>query len=106
MFTDVGLGTPFINVSFTGLLWGYEDELYCLKLPVPRGCNKGDSPFGEDYEEEADEDWDFRRKKRSVLNDREIVEKLGEVVSLPTCFVSFTLFSSCFSSRFSLARHE
>ena len=82
MFTDVGLGTPFINVSFTGLLWGYEDELYCLKLPVPRGCNKGDSPFGEDYEEDADDDdWDFKRKKRSLSNDngRRIVENSGDI---------------------------
>ena len=28
-----GLATPFINVSFAGLLWGYNDELPCDKLP-------------------------------------------------------------------------
>ena len=78
MLTDVGLGTPFVNVSFSGLLWGYEDELYCLKNPVPRGCKKGDSPFGEDYEDEAESGWDFKRKKRSLSNGG-IFEKPGEV---------------------------
>ena len=75
---DDGLGTPFINVSFSGLLWGYEDDLYCLDLNVPRGCNKGDSPFGEDYEEDSDDDWDFKRRKRSVSSEGEIFEKPGE----------------------------
>ena len=29
---QVGRGTPFINVSFSGLLWGYKDELPCHSL--------------------------------------------------------------------------
>ena len=27
-----GLATPFIDVTLSGLLWGYEDELPCLKM--------------------------------------------------------------------------
>ena len=27
-----GLATPFVNVTLSGLLWGYEDELPCLKI--------------------------------------------------------------------------
>ncbi len=34
-----GLGKPFINVSFSGLLWGYEDELPCLSLSKPGECS-------------------------------------------------------------------
>ena len=39
------IGKPFIEVSFSGLLWGYEDELPCLKLDMPGSCQKS-SPFG------------------------------------------------------------
>ena len=31
-----GLAKPFIKVSFSGLLWGYEDELPCLKFDPPK----------------------------------------------------------------------
>ena len=33
-----GLATPFINITFSGLLWGYEDELPCGSLARPDGC--------------------------------------------------------------------
>ena len=33
-----GLGTPFINVSFSGLLWGYNDELPCREHALPDEC--------------------------------------------------------------------
>ena len=33
-----GLATPFINISFSGLLWGYEDELPCSSMARPDGC--------------------------------------------------------------------
>ena len=33
-----GLATPFINISFSGLLWGYNDELPCNSIGRPDGC--------------------------------------------------------------------
>ena len=77
------MGTPFINVSFSGLLWGYEDDLYCLELDVPKGCNKGNDPFsagggGDDPFGGDGDDWDFKRKKRSVSSGEEIFEKPGK----------------------------
>ncbi len=45
LITNNGRGTPFINVTFSGLLWGYEDELPCLKLDRPQGCSNDEGPF-------------------------------------------------------------
>ena len=44
----------YFSVSFSGLLWGYEDELPCLKLDYPSECNGED-----DYEDPwgDDDDW-------------------------------------------------
>ena len=41
----------FLYVSFSGLLWGYNDELPCLPLDKPAECpsdsgDSGDDPFG------------------------------------------------------------
>jgi len=62
-----GLGTPFINVSFSGLLWGYKDELPCVNHARPEHCPP---PPGEEdiFADNGDDDdgWDFRRRKRSV----------------------------------------
>ena len=42
----------FFSVSFSGLLWGYEDELPCLKLDLPGECG------GDDYDDPwGDDDW-------------------------------------------------
>ena len=41
LIQDNGLNAPFIDVSFSGLLWGYKDELPCLKLEYPSGCSSG-----------------------------------------------------------------
>ena len=65
-----GLKTPFINVTFNGLLWGYQDDLPCLKLDKPGNC-PDDTPFGSTSEDDwgdDDDDWgsDWDRKKRSV----------------------------------------
>ena len=67
---NTGLGTPFINVSFTGLLWGYNDELPCLSLTRPDECG---APEGEIdiFADDADDDWgdddeDWKRRKRSA----------------------------------------
>lgn len=64
-----GLGTLFINVSFNGLLWGYEDSLPCLKMPRPSHCPAptGGLDLSQDEEEEEEEDEEWRmRRKRSV----------------------------------------
>ena len=64
-----GLGKPFINVSFSGLLWGYNDELPCFTKSRPNECGVDDSLdiFEEDGDDE-DDDWgsDWKRKKRDV----------------------------------------
>merc|ERR1719350_1370734 len=65
---NTGLGTPFINISFTGLLWGYNDELPCMSLPRPDECG---APEGEVdiFANDADDDWgedDWKRKKRAA----------------------------------------
>ena len=54
---NVGRATPFINVSFSGLLWGYKDELPCNNLPRPDECGVAKGQLDlfdqEDSEEEA-----------------------------------------------------
>jgi hypothetical protein len=67
-----GLGTPFINVSFTGLLWGYHDELPCLSLARPDGCGLAEGEVdifagdGGDDDEWGDDGDDWKRKKRET----------------------------------------
>jgi len=76
--TKTGLGTPFINVSFSGLLWGYNDELPCRDHSLPEGCEANDviDIFGGNNEDEDSDDWsddgwdddeDWKRKKREVM---------------------------------------
>eukprot|EP00092_Neocalanus_flemingeri_P072462 GFUD01089209.1.p1 GENE.GFUD01089209.1~~GFUD01089209.1.p1 ORF type:complete len:607 (+),score=119.83 GFUD01089209.1:142-1962(+) len=68
-----GRGTPFVNVSFTGLLWGYNDELPCFKHTRPEECPPPDGEidiFSED--DNDDDDWgdeDWKRRKRSTENE-------------------------------------
>ena len=86
-------------MSFSGLLWGYEDELYCLKLDVPKGCNKGDDPFASDdddaFEDDGDDfDMDFKRRKRSVSSQEGIFEKPGKVIGS-----KFTVWPICSRTR-------
>jgi len=80
---NTGLGTPFINVSFTGLLWGYNDELPCMSLARPDECG---APEGEidifaddssDGDEWGDDDW--KRKKRSAGRYKREAEKDLEI---------------------------
>ena len=74
MILENGLATPFVTVSFSGLLWGYEDELPCLKLDRPSECSSGDeTPFSEESEDDVfgdddsgDEWGDWKRKKREA----------------------------------------
>jgi len=82
---STGLGTPFITVSFSGLLWGYEDVLPCVGggLSRPGDCpeeekkasSDDDDDFGMDMDMDDmdmdDMDW---RKKRSVDSDVDTCE--------------------------------
>jgi len=77
---NTGLGTPFINVSFSGLLWGYNDELPCMNLARPKECGPAPGEIDIFAEESGgDDDWgdDWKRKKRSAGRyKREIEEDL------------------------------
>jgi len=89
MILNKGAGTPFINITFSGLLWGYEDEMPCMTMETPDACYNLADPVYPDIaikpaaeveveaveEEEEDEDgfgdWgdgddDWKRKKREV----------------------------------------
>ena len=68
-----GRGTPFINVSFSGLLWGYNDELPCFTKSRPNECGTDEEALDifndEDSDDDSDDDWgddDWKRKKREV----------------------------------------
>lgn len=77
-----GLGTPFITVSFRGLLWGYEDDLPCVgaKLAKDPSCpstkadeeeeeDDGWGDDGDDWANDDSDDDDWKRKKRSLTED-------------------------------------
>jgi len=69
---DSGLGTPFINVSFSGLLWGYHDELPCMKHSRPSHCPPLEGEVDLFSSNDNDDDWeDWKRKKREVTDIRE-----------------------------------
>merc|ERR1711970_474918 len=59
--------TPFINVSFSGLLWGYHDELPCFKLPRPQECGLEEGTM-DIFADSDDDEWsdDWKRKKRET----------------------------------------
>jgi len=65
---NTGLGTPFINISFTGLLWGYKDELPCMShtRPVECGAPEGEIDIFADDSGDDWEDEDWKRKKRAA----------------------------------------
>lgn len=98
-----GRGTPFINISFSGLLWGYEDEMPCMKLTKSGECyareaeeyaaksaaeaaanpstgEEDDSwgSFGGDEDTDGDS-WgeDFRRKRAAGRYKREAQEEIS-----------------------------
>jgi len=72
--TTTGRATPFVETTLSGLLWGYEDELPCLKIQdqKPSDCpeekslesdgedpgwgDEGDDDWGEEEEDTVDED--------------------------------------------------
>merc|ERR1711892_1556908 len=62
-----GLGTPFINVSFSGLLWGYHDELPCLSLARPDGCGQAEGEV-DLFAADGEDDWEDDCFKSGVFN--------------------------------------
>lgn len=59
---DSGIGTPFINVSFTDLLWGYYDGMPCFNLDYPSDCPARHEDVELDFEsddwgDDQDDDW-------------------------------------------------
>jgi len=143
-----GRGTPFINVSFSGLLWGYADEMPCMKMTKPEECpgfmsgilggedtgttgtadkpdgeedddwtNEGDDDWTsdddwsahwgdeEDAGDEGDEDeWDFKRKKREVGDDRDSCrgarqKREVQEISLPNIDLRTANFSALFRPK-------
>jgi len=71
---NTGHGQPFINVSVSGLLWGYKDELPCFNLKRPDSCPppageidifKGDAG----WDEEEWDDVNSMREKRSIVEE-------------------------------------
>lgn len=75
-----GLATPFINVTFNGLLWGYEDELPCLKLDIPSECQKESDavPF-----DSSDDDWDWDKKKKRRKRETAEDDKYADIENDP-----------------------
>lgn len=86
VIAKTGRGTPFVNVSFTGLLWGYEDDMPCINLQRPQECPP---PAGEvdifavDEDDDGgwgdDDDDDWKRKKREAPEYLEEEEDWGRV---------------------------
>ena len=68
-----GRKTPFINVTFSGLLWGYNDELPCFTKSRPNECGVDDGALDlfETDEDEEDEDWDDWKRKKREVRDRQ-----------------------------------
>jgi len=83
LITKSGRGTPFVNVTFTELLWGYYDAMPCVNLARPWDCPAPpeevamnmdfDSGWGDDEDggdswgddEDGDDGW--KRKKREAV---------------------------------------
>merc|ERR1712183_579288 len=76
--------------SFTGLLWGYNDELPCMNLARPEEC--GPAPgevdiFAQDSEGGWEDDWKRKKRssgryKREVEEDQEISLKNADFASM------------------------
>ena len=78
-----GHGTPFINVSFTGLLWGYHDELPCWKMARPDECGPderyadifaNDDDVWGDWPDDYVYDDELKRNKREVSRRKRSVD--------------------------------
>jgi len=88
LITKSGRGTPFVNVTFTELLWGYYDSMPCVNLARPYDCPAPpeevamNMDFDSGWDNDEDDDWDndedddWKRKKRETMKKKEeTVEK-------------------------------
>ncbi|CAB4062339.1 SCARB1 [Lepeophtheirus salmonis] len=76
---SIGSVQPFVNVSLAGLLWGYHEEIPCLKLNRPSGCAGEEDPFGSDDPFGGDDDLfsmddDFSSEQNKDQNMKEVQE--------------------------------
>merc|ERR1719239_1389946 len=86
LITKSGRGTPFVNVTFTELLWGYYDAMPCVNLARPYDCPAppeevamnmdfdsgwGDDEDGGDSWGDDGDDEDWKRKKREAVKVKE-----------------------------------
>jgi len=90
LITKSGRGTPFVNVTFTELLWGYYDAMPCVNLARPYDCPAPpeevamNMDFGSDSWDD-DDSWDdeddsgWKRKKREAMKKK----KKEETVETP-----------------------
>ena len=84
MLKNTGLGTPFINVSFTGFLWGYNDELPCISMSRPDGCEALEGE-ADKFADDSDDDWGddgWKRKKRAAAGSN--MKETKEDIDLKT----------------------
>merc|ERR1711974_521849 len=82
LITKSGRGTPFVNVTFTELLWGYYDAMPCVNLARPYDCPAPpeevamNMDFGSDSWDD-DDSWDdeddsgWKRKKREAMKKKQ-----------------------------------
>jgi len=117
-------GSPFINVTFSGLLWGYADDMPCMQKSKPAECgflsgllggSSEDTDTGgedtatvetvTDTSESSDDDdffnqpWDddmpgWDRRKRSVRCKRETQEVEEQEIELPNVDLRTLKFST------------
>ena len=86
-----GRGTPFINVSVSGLLWGYNDDLPCATLTRPDSCGADEDEVDifDGGSDDDEEEWDWKRKKRSVVGQEEVDLRLLDHNSLSKSRMGF-----------------
>jgi len=86
LITKSGRGTPFVNVTFTELLWGYYDAMPCVNLARPYDCpappeevamnmDFDSDSWGDDTWDEDEDDDEWKRKKRETKEKEETVKR-------------------------------
>jgi len=76
---DTGLAKPFIKLTLSQLLWGYEDELPCLKMQDkrPKECDSADENAFGDYDSGYDDGWGDEEEDDSWGDEEEDEEQDG-----------------------------
>jgi len=95
LITKSGRGTPFVNVTFTELLWGYYDSMPCVNLARPYDCPAPpeevamNMDFDSGWDNDEDDDWDndedddWKRKKRETMEKTRKKRKAVETPLFP-----------------------